>query len=252
MGEVDYDQRLHEVYTQARSLAPRSIGVWCDAFERHLPRHRPLTITDVGSGAGRFTPALAERFGGPVIGVEPSTRMREVAARDARHPDVEYVDGSAEDIPLAAASCDGALLFFVWHHVDDRERAAHELARVVRAGGTLLVRTQLADRMPDLWWYDAYPRVREVDASMFEPEATTVQTLAAAGWRYQGSFDVPFEVASSRRAYLDRLRLRGISTFEHLTATETDELFAALEVVVEGTPDPGPMVEHGTLLVFGR
>src|ERR671937_538118 len=42
-------------------------------------------------------------------------------------PAVSYAAGPAEHIPLTDASCDAALLFFVWHHVDDRERAAQRL-----------------------------------------------------------------------------------------------------------------------------
>ncbi|OPG08042.1 hypothetical protein B1L11_28940 [Microbispora sp. GKU 823] len=45
---------------------------------------------DVGSGTGRFTPALARAFG-PVTGVEPSVRMRETAQAQSRHPGVRYL-----------------------------------------------------------------------------------------------------------------------------------------------------------------
>jgi ubiquinone/menaquinone biosynthesis C-methylase UbiE len=39
------------------------------------------------------------------------------------------------------------LLFFVWHHVADREAAAQELRRVVKTGGKLFVQANFSDRM---------------------------------------------------------------------------------------------------------
>ena len=56
--------------------------------------------------------------------------MREVALREAAHPAVKYLPGRAEAIPLPDASCDAALLYFVWHHVGDKPAAALELLRM--------------------------------------------------------------------------------------------------------------------------
>src|SRR6266508_3310077 len=96
---VDYDQRQFDVYQRGRELPPEAIGAWMDAFARHAPEQRPLSVLDLGSGTGRFTPALAETFGGPVYGVEPADRMRTIAERSARHSQVRYLAGSAERIP---------------------------------------------------------------------------------------------------------------------------------------------------------
>src|SRR5437764_3931529 len=98
-------------------MSPDALQTWMEAFARHLPPTRPLTWLDLGSGTGRMTPALASAFGGPVHGVEPSDNMRAQALAHAGHPAVTYAAGSAEHIPLPDASCDAALLFFVWHHV---------------------------------------------------------------------------------------------------------------------------------------
>ncbi|MGA8112042.1 MAG: class I SAM-dependent methyltransferase, partial [Actinocatenispora sp.] len=117
---VDYDGRLHTVYTQGRRLEPDSLRRWIAEFARHVPERRPLRVLDLGSGTGRFTPALADAFGGPVYGVEPSEGMRAVATADATHPSVTYLAGQAEAIPLASASCDAALLFLTFHHFPDQ------------------------------------------------------------------------------------------------------------------------------------
>src|ERR1700726_836557 len=135
MDKVDYDARLHAVYVAGRRMSRGPLQTWMEAFARHLPQTRPLVWLDLGSGTGRMTPALASAFGGPAHGVEPSDKMRTQALAHAGHPAVTYAAGSAEQIPLSDASCDAALLFFVWHHVVERRGAAQELRRVVKPGG---------------------------------------------------------------------------------------------------------------------
>jgi len=167
---VNYDARLHTVYAAGRQMSPDALRTWMTAFAGHLPAARPLTWLDLGSGTGRMTPSLADAFGGPVHGVEPSDGMR---AQAAAHPFVTYAAGSAEEIPLPDASCDAALLFFVWHHVVDHSSAARELHRVVKPGGRLFVQANLADRMPDVWWFRVVPEWRRVDTTQFRPPIST-------------------------------------------------------------------------------
>ena len=106
---MDYDGRQHTVYARARALPPETITQLTAAIAGHAPARRPLTVLDLGSGTGRVTPALADEFGGPACGVEPSSRMRAIAKAAAAHPAVTYLRGAAADIPLADAACDLAL-----------------------------------------------------------------------------------------------------------------------------------------------
>ena len=132
---TNYDTEQYQDYARGRALTKEQMAAWIDAFSDLLPKGRPLHGLDVGSGTGRYAPALASAFG-PVTGIEPSDRMREVAQSQSQHPDVRYLAGCAEDIPVATASADYAVLLLSWHHVRDKPGAARELARAVRPGGT--------------------------------------------------------------------------------------------------------------------
>src|SRR5580698_10572693 len=163
-------------------MSPAALQTWIKAFARHLPETRPLVWLDLGSGTGRMTPSLASAFGGPVYGVEPSEKMRAQAQAHAGHPAVTYAASSGESIPLPDASCDAALVFFVWHHVVDHQRAAHELHRVVKPGGTLFVQSNFSDRMPDVWWFRVVPEWQTVDAAQFRSEEDVRRDFTDAGW----------------------------------------------------------------------
>jgi ubiquinone/menaquinone biosynthesis C-methylase UbiE len=247
---IDFDDRLWRGYRKGRALPLQAMATWLDAVERHADRRRPLTVLDLGSGTGRFSPGLAERFGGPVYGVEPATRMRKVAVESSAHPNVTYLEGRAEQLPLPDASCDLAFLFFVIHHFTDRHGAAEELARVLRPGEAVCIRTQFGDRLRDVSWRRYFPRALEVERSMFPTFDETTAPFTRVGFEVVALDEVEFEIASSVAAHLERLRCRAISTFELLTNAEVEAGFAAMEQAAAADTIGEPVREVGDLLVL--
>jgi SAM-dependent methyltransferase len=111
----------------------------------------PLLI-DVGCGTGISTRLLREAFCGAaansaeskisvatrlrIVGIEPSDDMRREALAATTAPEVEYITGVAESLPVA----DGAvavLLSAQAAHWFDRPRFYAEAARALAAGGVL-------------------------------------------------------------------------------------------------------------------
>jgi ubiquinone/menaquinone biosynthesis C-methylase UbiE len=251
MEKVDYDARLHAIYAAGRQMSRDALETWMAAFARHLPKTRPLVWLDLGSGTGRMTPALASAFGGPAHGVEPSDKMRAQAVAHAGHPGVTYAAGSAEHIPLPDASCDAALLFFVWHHVVDREGAAQELRRVVKPGGKLFVQANFSDRMPDVWWFRVVPAWRKVDTAQFRSEQEVKRVFARVGWRLVSRDEVTWLRSANLAEDFDRLKLRAVSVFEHTSQEFVEAGFARIEAALPSLAD-GPQYETSNLLVFER
>ncbi|MGW5670537.1 class I SAM-dependent methyltransferase [Micromonospora sp. NPDC003776] len=241
MRSIDYDIEQYQDYARGRALNEQQLQVWISAFEAVLPERRPLAGLDVGSGTGRFSPALAETFG-PVTGVEPSTRMREVAQSQSPHPGVRYVAGSAEDMPVPSDSADYALMFLSWHHVQDKPRAVRELARVLRPGGRLLLRANFRDHHPRPWWLAHFPRGYEADGALFQPLHEVIAMFTSAGWRVVNFGTVTEPSPGSYADMLDRLRLRTLSFFAQLSPDELEEGFRRLEQAVAANPDaPAPV-----------
>src|SRR4051812_31904079 len=163
LAPVDYDRVQHQTYARGRALPAEAIQHNMATFGAHLPGRRPLTGVDLGSGTGRFTPALAEAFGGPVYGVEPADGMRHAAEAGGRHERVSYLAGRAEAIPLADDTADFVLMFLSWHHVTDKPAAAREIARVLKPTGRLILRGTFRDRIPDHWWRSYFPRSWDIE-----------------------------------------------------------------------------------------
>ena len=133
-----------------------SFGGAAATYERGRPPYPPEAldwllpkgarrVLDLGAGTGKLTRELAARDL-DVVAVEPLEGMRAELSRVL--PGTPVLDGSAEHIPLPDGSVDAVLAAQAWHWVTP-ERAAPEVARVLRPGGTLgLVWNERDEREP--------------------------------------------------------------------------------------------------------
>lgn len=252
LKRVDYNQVQHATYAQGRRMPAEALARWMARFAAHLPTQRPLTIVDLGSGVGRLTPGLAETFGGPVFGVEPADAMRAVAEAGAAHPAVQYLKGEAASIPLPDQSADAVLMFLSLHHVPDRVAGAREIARVLKPGGRVLIRTALSDRLREIWWHQFFDRAREIEVAMFPTLAEVTDTFAAAGLSLLALEPVMETYASSETEAAEKLKMRAISVFEHMSEAEIEEGFARVDAwLAAGKAGTDPQKVEGDLLVLG-
>lgn len=247
LSPVDYDRVQHQTYVQGRALPANALQRYMASFAAHLPARRPLVGVDLGSGTGRFTPSLAQAFGGPAYGVEPAKRMRHAAEVESRHPAVSYLAGRAEAIPLPDATADFLLMFLSYHHVTDKPAAVREIRRVLKPDGRLLLRSTFRDRIPDIWWRSYFPRSWDVERAMFPTEAETCGLFEGAGFSLIASVQMELPFDGDIVAAVARLRLRPYSVFEHLTRAELDEGFARIDAdlasgAIAGKPTYGDFI----------
>ena len=93
-------------------------------------------VLDVATGTGAVALELVRRKGCRVVGLDQSPEMLAVARRRLP-PEVELVEGDAEQLPFADASFDALTFTYLLRYVDDPEATMRELARVVRSGATV-------------------------------------------------------------------------------------------------------------------
>ncbi len=132
-------------------------------------------ILDLGCGDGVLSRQIADS-GATVIAVDHSPRMLEAARPRVASGQVEFRRGEMEQLPLEDDEVDAAFANLVWHHLADVDRAAHEVARVVRPGGVAVV-TDLLPHQQD------WMRVEMGDHRLgIQPEVVCA-ALARAGFR---------------------------------------------------------------------
>ncbi|MCC6661630.1 MAG: class I SAM-dependent methyltransferase [Phycisphaerales bacterium] len=94
-------------------------------------------VLDVACGTGQVSRAAIPLVGptGYVLGVDPSTGMRRVAAARG----VTAVEGTADRLPAADASVDVVVMGYALRHAADLRAAFREMRRVLRPGGVVLI-----------------------------------------------------------------------------------------------------------------
>ena len=88
-------------------------------------------ILDIGAGTGDFL-AFVKQNGWQTIGVEPSQKAKEIALKK----EVEFANETSE---LENQSFDIITMWHVLEHVPDLEKQIHELKRLLKPNGTLIV-----------------------------------------------------------------------------------------------------------------
>ncbi len=108
------------------------------AFVEHVDGGPDGPVADLGCGPGRVA-ALLDRAGLPVLGLDLSAGM--LAGGRASHPTLRFVRGALGALPIADAALVGAVAWYSIIHTAPGGLPViwHELNRVIRPGGRLLL-----------------------------------------------------------------------------------------------------------------
>jgi ubiquinone/menaquinone biosynthesis C-methylase UbiE len=148
---------------------------------RFLPRFglkEGLVVLELGSGPGFWTLPLAELVGpqGQVIALDVSEDMLRTLVERRPPPQVRVVRGELPAIELPDASADFIWAAFIYHEVEDSEKLAHEMHRVLRENG----RAAVLEWRPEAYGQNGPPRHHRI------PSTKLIEELVQAGFHSAG------------------------------------------------------------------
>lgn len=221
---MDYDQTdIAERYQTARAMPAASFEQWLTALARHVPAAEVSSLLDLGYGTGRFRAALGERFQARVFGVDPSAKMLAKARAGAERPDLSFLEGRAEAIPLDDDACDLAFLSMVYHHIEDPAAAARELRRVLRPGGTLAIRQSTRDHLETFEFERFFPEAKAILESRIPAVRDLIERQRAAGFTLAAHDVLRHRLADGFEGLVEKIAQRACSDL----AAISDQAFAA-------------------------
>ena len=96
-------------------------------------------VLEFGIGAGHNLPHYQADRVEKVVGIDPCSKSWDLAAEraDQANVNVEFIQGSAEDIPLESGSVDSVLITFTLCTVPNPDAALAEARRMLKPDGTL-------------------------------------------------------------------------------------------------------------------
>jgi ubiquinone/menaquinone biosynthesis C-methylase UbiE len=221
---------IGKTYSKYRQADPRIV----DEIVNLLSLKTGSVIADVGAGTGNYSRALGDR-GFFVQAIEPSVIMRQQARE---HPNVNWLAGCAEELPLATASVDAVVCILASHHFSDLKGAIAQMHRITK-NGTILFLTFDPQACKNFWLLDYFPFLKAYDRQLFTSINYVIELFetltscqveisplklphdltdmfAAAGWRQPEIYlDAEVRAGMSAFALSDRMAIaRGIERLQ--------------------------------------
>jgi ubiquinone/menaquinone biosynthesis C-methylase UbiE len=197
--EIDFFD-AHAASAEYDVFTPQANARLIAAFVRLSELPHGSRVADLGCGSGVFT-KLLRREGYASVGLDISTRL--VALGRSKFPDLELIEGDAENLPFDSESLDGVLLSGLVHHFPDPRRLITEVRRVLKPGGRF-VGFDL-NRMNPLMWLS-----RDRASPFYSSVGVTENERPILAWRVADMFrDQCFRV---RTDYLAGLAYRYVAS----------------------------------------
>lgn len=204
-----------------------------DLVARFVERFGTGSVLEIGAGTGIFTRQMADE-GVRVVAVEPVPGMRQRLLDE--FPTVEVLEGTAECLPAASASCDTVVVAQSFHWFDWTP-ALNEIHRVLRPGGHLV--TVWNVKQGDSAWFKAYMEIVDRHAGD-TPRHADMRWRAAIDrdQRYKSVDD--WHADHPRRMNKDGVIARALSTSFIAALPDDDRERVAIDLqrALQGVPEP--------------
>ena len=134
---------------------------------------------DIGCGTGNYTIAIADK-GLNMYGIDPSEKM--IATASQRNNQINWMLGSAEEIPVEDNFFDGLFGTLTLHHWQNLEIAFKELFRILKPGSKLVFFTSTPQQMEEYWLNHYFPKMMQNSIEIMPSEGVLQKAAINAGF----------------------------------------------------------------------
>jgi ubiquinone/menaquinone biosynthesis C-methylase UbiE len=124
-------------YDKGRS--GENIQFWAEEAKRLTNVDEWSCVLDLGCGTGIYTLGLGESTSALMCGLDPSIGM--LARAREKSSTVHWFNAVGENVPIRDGVFDCVFSSQVWHHIVERQGTANECGRILKEGGTVVIRT---------------------------------------------------------------------------------------------------------------
>ncbi len=248
-----YDSsNIDEVYSISRALPSQTIELWLDTTYQNVSG-QINGILDIGCGDGRFSVPLSLKFNTMVYGVDPSKKMLAVAKkREEVEHQVEYLQGTAENIPLTNGAVSMVFMSMVYHHLDDIVRATYEINRVLTPQGYLVVRNATKEDILQNELFNFFPTAKEIELQRLPSEKEVVLNFQTQGFSLVDNRVLNQIFALNPQEFYDKVSQRGLSAFRLISDSDFEEGLKQFKEYCERKPTDDRIYEGFHLFIFQK
>jgi len=238
-------------YDSARSLPSQTKILWLDALKSSIPEQEIRKILDLGCGTGRFSAALGKAFECSVVGVEPSSAMLNVAMSQ-NEPNVEWMQGQAENIPLENQAVDLVFMSQVFHHLIQPQQALREINRVLTSAGYLAIRNGTREYNKELEWLRFFPEALEIEDKRTPSQQELKESVCGQSFELISQRTIYQLFAASYAEYFEKVSQRGLSALIVISNQAFQSGLHRFQNWVSRQPRNLPVYEPVDLFVFQK
>jgi ubiquinone/menaquinone biosynthesis C-methylase UbiE len=211
MSKIYKSEKAAAGYDTARALPEHATSLLIDILKENTPVDKISAVLDLGGGTGRFSSLLQKLYNCPVYTLDPSIEMlKQGVSRNFN--DIHWLASNAEHIPLKSDSFDLVFMSNVYHHLENRVNACHEISRILTDSGNLVVRNGTQETDSEIAWNKFFPEAIKFDENRIPHKQDIIDFISSEGFKLMEYTVIYQQFTSSYQEYYEKISRRGLSS----------------------------------------
>ena len=154
-------------YDKGRSS--EDVEFWAEETARLADIGDGSLVLDLGCGTGIYTIGIGAQASACMCGLDPSVGMLLQAKK--KTTSIHWFNAVGEWVPVRPGVFDCVFSSQVWHHIDDKQGTADECGRVLRRGGSVVIRTISHEQLRRKVVFEFFPEIMENQLRVYPSKA---------------------------------------------------------------------------------